>query len=313
MKIRDSVIFNKDFILITSLAFFYFFIFHSFLLLPLHLVNLGATEKVVGFIMGISGLSTLILTPSVGYLADRYGKKIFISSGLLVLSLSTLPFAFLDEINYMMFFLRIIQGASFSLFFISAGALIADLSPQNKKTEAIGVYGVFTVINYAIAPFIGSIIIGKYDFKTYMIYLSMFGITGFLLSLLVKNPSESNMEKSTSSSLSYLYYLKNKPSFISILTLFVLGAAFISTLNFISLFSISIEVESFYLYFVSYTATVLFIRILLGWVPDKFGKWKVSSLAVLAFGGGILLLAFTGSLTFLILASILFGVGHGFA
>lgn len=313
MEIENKPILNREFILITTLGFFYFFNFHSFLLLPLYLSNLGASEKDIGFIMGVSGVSTLILTPSVGYLADRFGKKIFISFGLLLLSVSTFPFAMLDNIGFVMFFLRIVHGASFSLFFIAAGALTADVSPEGKKTQAIGIYGVFTIINYAIAPFVGSVLIKIFDFKTYMLFLGIFGFLGFLLSFFVNRETNKSSKTLSSTAKSYWSYFESKRSLISIFTLFILGAAFISVLNFISIFSLSINIDSFYLYFVSYTTAVLLIRLFFGWVPDKYGKWKISSPSILVFSIGIFILAFTKSLPLLIIAAFLFGLGHGFS
>ncbi len=313
MNINNNSILNREFVLITTIGFFYFFNLHSFLLLPPFLTDLGATEKDVGFIMGISGVSTLILTPLVGYLSDKIGKKLFISSGFLLLILSTFPFAYISNIGFYVYLLRILHGASFSLFFISAGAYTTDISPETKKTQAIGIYGVFTVINYAIAPFVGSIIINRFDFKTYILLLSVFGIIGFVLSLALKNISKSEKEGLFKVPKSYLSYIKNKPSLISAFALFILGAAFISVLNFISLFSLSISIESYYLYFVSYTAAVLLIRLFFGWVPDKYGRWKVSSPSILVFAFAILILAFTKNLTILIVAAFIFGVAHGFA
>ena len=66
---------NRSFVLVTFLGCLYFFNFHSFLLLPIRISELGGTEKIVGFVMGIAGLSTLFLTPYAGHITDRYGKK----------------------------------------------------------------------------------------------------------------------------------------------------------------------------------------------------------------------------------------------
>lgn len=313
MDYRNRTLLNKDFILITVLGFFFFFNFHSFLLLPPYLAKLGATEKTVGFVMGIAGISTLALTPSVGKLADRYGKKIFISSGLLLLAISTLPFAFLDEIGFEMYFLRIIHGAAFSLFFIAAGALTADISPVAKRAQAIGLYGVFTIINYAIAPFAGSLLIKNFSFKYYIMVLTTVGFTGFLISLSLPGHKGVTGKKINYNQWHYIDYLKNINTLIPATTLFVLGGGFIATLNFISIFSLSVEIESFYLFFVFYTLSVLFVRLFFGWVPDYYGKWLVSSPSVAVFGLSVLILAFTSQLMVLIFAAVLFGIGHGFA
>ena len=67
---------SSQFILLTAIAFLYFFNFHSMLLLPLRIQELGGEAVDIGMIMGISGFSTLFSTPIAGILADKYGKRI---------------------------------------------------------------------------------------------------------------------------------------------------------------------------------------------------------------------------------------------
>ena len=95
-------------------------------------------------------------------------------------------------------------------------------------------------------------------------------------------------------------------------TLFICGAAFITTLNFISIFSLSINIENFYIYFLSYTVSVLAIRVFLGWVPDRYGKWRVASPFVFFLGLSVLMLSFVHEVKLLVLSGIIFGCAHGF-
>ena len=151
---NPSSLLNRSFVLVTFLGCLYFFNFHSFLLLPIRIFDLGGTEKIVGFVMGIAGLSTLFLTPYAGQVADRYGKKLFVLLGFALLAASTFPLAFLDRVDYLYYIIRIVHGCSFSLFFVAAGALTVDVSSEERRAQALGIYGVFTIINYAIAPYV---------------------------------------------------------------------------------------------------------------------------------------------------------------
>ena len=155
---------NRSFVLVTFLGCLYFFNFHSFLLLPIRISELGGTEKIVGFVMGIAGLSTLFLTPYAGHITDRYGKKLFVLLGFALLAASTFPLAFLDRVDYLYYVIRIVHGCSFSLFFVAAGALTVDVSSEQRRAQALGIYGVFTIINYAIAPYVGSILMDNFGF-----------------------------------------------------------------------------------------------------------------------------------------------------
>jgi MFS family permease len=72
---ENRSIINRQFVLITLSGFIFFFNFHSFLLLPLRIKELGGTESDIGFIMGAASLSTIVTTPAVGILVDRWGKN----------------------------------------------------------------------------------------------------------------------------------------------------------------------------------------------------------------------------------------------
>jgi len=52
---RNRSLLNRDFLLITVSSFFYFFNFHTFILLSIRIQGLGGGASVIGFVMGIHG------------------------------------------------------------------------------------------------------------------------------------------------------------------------------------------------------------------------------------------------------------------
>ncbi len=301
---------NRSFILVTFLGCLYFFNFHSFLLLPIRISELGGTEKIVGFVMGIAGLSTLFLTPYAGKITDRYGKKLFVLLGFALLAASTFPLAFLERVDYLYYIIRIVHGCSFSLFFVAAGALTVDVSSEQRRAQALGIYGVFTIINYAIAPYVGSILINNFGFDFFIFFLTATGLAGLGVSFMIEEGKRAVAPEDTGPG--YMDCLRGKATYISSVTLFICGAAFITTLNFISIFSLSINIENFQVYFLCYTVSVLAIRLFLGWVPDRYGKWRVASPFVFFLGLSILMLNFVYEIKLLAFCGIIFGCAHGF-
>ena len=301
---------NRSVILLTFLGCLYFFNFLSFLLLPIRISELGGTEKIVGFVMGISGLSTLFLTPYAGKITDRYGKKLFVLLGFALLVASTFPLAFLDRVDYLYYVIRIVHGCSFSLFFVAAGALTVSVSSEQRMAQALGIYGVFTIINYAIAPYVGSILINNFGFDFFIFFLTATGLIGLGVSFMIKEGKRAAALENTGPG--YMDCLRGKATYISSVTLFICGAAFITTFNFISIFSLSINIENFHVYFLCYTVSVLAIRLFLGWVPDRYGKWRVASPFVFFLGLSIFMLNFVYEIKLLALCGIIFGCAHGF-
>jgi MFS family permease len=76
-------------------------------------------------------------------------------------------------------------------------------------------------------------------------------------------------------------------------------------------FARSIGVNSFELFFITYTAAIIAVRLIGGWIPDKFGKKRSSVPALFLFAISIIAIGFASGTSGLILAGVLFGLGHG--
>ena len=306
---ENNSLLNRDFILTTISGFIFFFNFHAFILLPIRIEELGGSAATIGFIMGIAGLSTIFTTPAVGVVVDRYGKKNFLALGGLLMSLTTLPFAFLDTLNFLYPLLRFIQGATFSLCFVAAGTLVADVSPISKRAQALGLFGVFTIINYAIAPAAGKWIIDSYSFRAFFILVFMFGFLSFLVSLLIREPQR--LSQTVIEQGSFLETISRRGVLVTVLATMIAGSGFIPTVTFVPVFSRVIDVESFQYFFISYTFSALGIRLFGGWIPDRFGRKKAIIPSLFFFSVSILWLGFASNDVDLINIGILFGLSHG--
>lgn len=305
---KESIL-NREFILVTLSGFIFFFNFHSFLLLPLRIKELGGSESDIGFIMGAAGFSTIFTTPAVGILIDRLGRKWFLALGGLIMALSTFPFAYLNTLNFLFLLLRGVHGAAFSLCFISAGTLTADVAPVQRRSQALGLFGVFTIVNYALAPFVGKRIIENYGFHVFFLTVFIFGFLSFLIALLIREPVKARSDIAGGKGI--LTTLFRQGVLVSAFTLMISGSGFIPALTFIPVLAKYMKIEAFDLFFIGYTLAALAIRILGGWIPDRFGKKKAAMPALLFFSISIIGISFASNVSHLIEAGILFGLSHG--
>ena len=306
---RDNFLLNRNFILIIISSFIFFFNFHSFILLPIRIQELGGSTSTIGFIMGAAWISTIFTTPLVGVLIDRWGGKWFLAFGGLIMSFTTLPFAYLGSLNSLFPFLRIMQGASLSLCFISAGTLAAEVSPLTKRAQALGIFGLFAIVNHALAPYIGKLIIESYGFKFFFLSVFAIGLLSFLVASLIDEPE--GFYKSNKEGSSYLKTFLQTGVPVSAFTLMVVGVGFITTITFLPVFSKGIGVESFQNFFLAYTISALCMRLFGGWIPDRYGKKRTSIPSLLFFALSIFWLGFASDKVDLIYTGILFGLSHG--
>jgi MFS family permease len=225
------------------------------------------------------------------------------------MSVTSLPFAFLDSLGVAFPALRVLHGAALSLCFVSAGTLVADVSSPSRRSQAIGIFGMFSVINFALAPYIGKKIVEAYGFGDLFVFDFIFGSFGVVSALFIREPEPLSPDGAQGSS--YKNALFRKGVFAAAFALMIAGTGFVSAITFVPVFAKRIGVESFELFFITYTAAILAVRLAGGWVPDKFGKKKTSLPALFIFAVSIIAIGFTSGASGLILAGVFFGLGHG--
>lgn len=98
----------------------------------------GATPALIGLALGCYGLSQGLLQIPFGLLSDRYGRKPLIIAGLILLALGSLLGATTHSIAGMIL-ARTMQGMGAIGSVLMA--LLADLTPDSKRTASMAVIG----------------------------------------------------------------------------------------------------------------------------------------------------------------------------
>ena len=300
--------FSKNIILITISAFFFFYAFHSFLILPIRIISLGGAEFDIGLVMSMAGISSLLVTPVAGLLGDTYKKKYLLFSGALLLGLVNLLFLYFDSIYYSYLALRFLQGCAFSLFFVSAGTLIAENTLEENQTQALGFFGIFAIINHALAPTLSVQIVDFFSYSYFFLSTAFASILSSLIVLAVD--TEDVLVKKSYNGKNFIELLNNKKLKLVCCVMFLVGSSFLTCLNFAAVFAKSINVVPVTVFFLSYTGIALIMRIFFGWLPDKYGQVTFCKPALILYGLSIGILGISLDYVSVVMAGLLFGVSH---
>ena len=132
-------------------------------LLALFAKRFGASNLVATSIVSVYAVCSLISTPIIGNLSDRFGRK-----PLLLISQAGTFIGFLVLANasalWMVFVGRIIDGATAGNLSI-AQAYISDRTAPENRAKAFGVIGVAFGIGFLFGPFLGGLLAGAYGFN----------------------------------------------------------------------------------------------------------------------------------------------------
>ncbi|NIP39099.1 MAG: MFS transporter, partial [Candidatus Dadabacteria bacterium] len=297
-----------NFSLITLANFFFFSNFSTFFLLPLYIKELGGTEADIGFIMGSFGITSLGSIPFVTYLIDRYGRKLFMFAGAVIMLLSSLLFVTVNELSPLLYVFRMCQGMGFALFFTSATTSAADIVPINRRAQGLGIFGAFTILAYSIGPTLGEYVLNNFGFSHFFIAASSFSIVAAVLILF---SAVTDFTKSAERfGLGFFRLVASKRYSLILLTNLLLAGGLGSVLNFISAFLKEKELDV-YNFFIVYALTVTFVRMFGGRASDVFGRKKVAAPSLIIFSISIACIVFIDSGLAAIMVSFLFSFSYG--
>ncbi len=132
--------------------------------------DLGQSDVVVGFAIGIFSVVALTSRLLAGPITDRRGRKPALMAGLALCSVSgmayLLPFGIVA-----VFAGRILQGVGEAFLFVSAAAWSVESAPEGRKAQALGFLGAGVWGGLSVGPAIGSLL-GSFENAALLLVLT---------------------------------------------------------------------------------------------------------------------------------------------
>nr|WP_320192872.1 MFS transporter [uncultured Desulfobacter sp.] len=126
-------------------------------LIPVYAVELGAGGFLVGLIVASFNISRTLLSPFSGSISDKWGRKRFIASGLLIYAVLSV-FYVLPKNAETLILIRLLHGMASLLVVPVAMALTADIAPPRKLGLYMGTLNMAIMIGLGFGPAMGGMI-----------------------------------------------------------------------------------------------------------------------------------------------------------
>lgn len=303
-----ATLLRGPFLRVTLANFSFFLCFASFFLLPKHLHAIGAREDQIGDIMAVFGVAATPLTPLVGVLVDRYRRRPFFLGGSLLMAASSAAFVFTDRLSLLPYVLRLIQGIAFACAFTAATTQAADLAPVDRRAQALGIFGVFTLITHGLAVTVAEAIESHFGFNALFLASSTFAIAGAAIFRGVPETSHAHAEEKGSGLWTLLSSPALSPAFLVSL---VAGSAFGTALTFVPVLGDALHIGHISVFFVAYMTAAVAVRLLGGRLADTFGRRTVAIPSLAVFTLAIFAIGRAASARDFAWVGLAFGAGHG--
>ena len=290
---------------VTAANFFFFLNFASFFLLPLFIKSLGGSEAMVGAVMGTGSGAALLVLPLIGVALDRFGRRRFFVVGTIGMTLGSASFVLIDSIGPALFALRVIQGISFAAAFTASTTLAAELAPVDRRAQALGTFGVSTLLTHALAPTIGEEIIHRAGFHALFVIAATCSLVPLLL--LPGVPARPPV----ASAGTHGHARMGRMQRLVIATMTLSGMGFGAVMTFIPTFVHAANLGRVSIFFGAYTVTAISTRLLGGGLSDSLGRRAVILPALVTLAVSIFTLSLVHSVAVLVAAGALFGVAQG--
>lgn len=280
-------------------------------LLPLYLVEIGGSERDVGFVMSAYSIGAIIMRPLAGLWVDRTGRKKVLTLGMALALLVTSFYALAADVTLIML-VRGFHGLAFGIVSTALATIVADSLPPARLSEGIGYFGLTTSFSLALAPLVGFWLLGASGFRILFIGVIVLTAMAFCCSMLVRVPVIPLASSKSKSVKEILGGLLEKRALPASAVVFFLAMVHGSVLTYIALYATQLGLDNIGFFFTANAITTLISRPVAGRWADRGRNDLVLCLGMLALIIAMIIIVLSHTITGFLLAGILIGFGFGF-
>jgi len=152
-------------------------------LLPIYADQMGASALEIGFINAGFSLALLAALPIMGKLSDRSGRKVFLCSGLVILTVASLGFIW-AQTPLQLIIVRVFQGIGASMHLPIAQAYLGDITPKGEEGKWMGHFGAILFGSMSIGPLFGGVLTDLFSVNTTFLVMAALCLVGLIATLI---------------------------------------------------------------------------------------------------------------------------------
>lgn len=148
-------------------------------ILPLYGKTFGVSTTLVGFLITSFGLARMIMDLPAGILSEKYGRRIVLIGGPLLMAAGSL-FCAVAGSFWELTLWRFLQGAGSAMYTTAAMTAVADLSTTFNRARNMALYQGSILIGAGLGPALGGLIAGRLGYRAPFFIFALLAFTGAL-------------------------------------------------------------------------------------------------------------------------------------
>jgi predicted MFS family arabinose efflux permease len=281
--------------------------------LPLHLQDLGLDYAAIGMVLGAFTVSSTACRPLVGRAVDRWGERWFLLGGALVFILGALGYAITTTFSGLLL-LRLFHGLGPALFVTACYTKVSRLSPPQRLGEALTYITLANNVAMTVGPAGGVYMAKALGFSMLCLAAAGIAVCALLAGAWPTSPPyTSTVSREASPDRARISLRKSlRRIALPVAVIFLALMSFGSVMSFFPLLAAAHGVDNPGIFFTVMAVTLILTRVCGGRIADVYGRARIviPSLGLMA-AGMFVLAAATSALLFNI-AAVLCASGVSF-
>jgi multidrug resistance protein len=292
--------------------------------LPLYARSFGVSTASVGLTIAAFGLARLFLNIPVGLASDRFGRRLVLVGGPLVVAAGSFLSATAGDLWQLLLW-RFLAGAGSAMYMTGAAAYLTDIADPGNRARMMGLNQGSLLFGTSLGPAVGGIVAELTDFRTP--FLVVGGLSAVCALWALRSVPESHAGHARSSATPAAPgggWLRNTRSLGTSLPFFLISMVTLGTfmtrtggrqtiLPLLAADRFDLSPGALGLLFTLMSFLNLVAVPFAGTYADRFGRKAVIVPASLMTCLSLVMFALAAEVWFLVLAAVVQGVGTGFA
>ncbi|MCX2743505.1 MFS transporter [Mangrovivirga sp. M17] len=307
---QKKQLYTRQFWLLCLSSFLFFASFNLIIPeLPAYLKNLGG-EEYLGWIIGLFTVTAGLSRPFSGKLTDTIGRIPIMIYGVFVCVIVGFIYAEITSVIGLLI-LRLVHGMSTGFKPTATSAYVADISPDHRRGEAMGILGMFGGLGMAMGNTVSSWITNTFSINIMFYTSSALALASILVLVGMKETLE-NKQKFRFSLLKINMKDIFEPRAVpAALTMMLSVFSFGVVLTIMPDFSEYLGLENKGIFFGIFMSSSIVMRFVAGKLSDIYGRLPVLITGIVMLSFTMFLIGLSTNLTLLYTAAVIFGFAAG--
>jgi MFS family permease len=249
----------------------------------------------------------MVLRLPAGWLIDRRGSRPILLIGMAIFLLAPAGYTVVDAVGPILS-LRLVHGIGMGLFPTAAAVVVAELSPPERRGEAMGWFGIASSIGLIVGPAAGPMVASQLGYPALFLLCAGMAALGMVCLLFLPHAERRAVAPGWRIRWQDVF---SPPAVLPSLVLLFLYVPYGTLVAFAPIIAAARGLGNAGFFYTAFAGAMLLVRSKAGELSDRHGRPAVILPGMLVAAAALVVLALASGPAGVLAAGVIFGIGFG--